>query len=79
MLVPSTPMNDETLSTAGSSRSDARERLRLARDIARNDADCGASEMPWIEPVSCSGKKPLGISEVEDRRERQRHQEHDHA
>ena len=36
--------------------------MRLRRDIESNDADCGASEMPWMRPVSCCGKKPLGIT-----------------
>jgi hypothetical protein len=61
MLVPSTPMNVDTLSTAGSSRiACARRRLRSL--MASNEIDCGASEMPWMRPVSCSGKKPLGIT-----------------
>ncbi len=61
MLAPSTPMKDDTLSTAGSSRSTCAS-SRLRSDIDRNDAVCGPSEMPWMRPVSCSGKKPLGIS-----------------
>ena len=34
----------------------------LLRDGAGlNEIDCGASEMPWMSPVSCTGKKPLGM------------------
>ncbi|MNH29282.1 hypothetical protein D3C79_895060 [compost metagenome] len=30
--------------------------------MAAKDTDCGASEIPWITPVSCAGKKPLGTT-----------------
>ena len=30
--------------------------------MAANEIDCGASVMPWITPVSCTGKKPLGTT-----------------
>ena len=30
--------------------------------MAGNDIDCAASEMPWMTPVSCTGKKPLGMT-----------------
>ena len=51
MLVPSTPMKDDTLSTAGSFRMiEASSRLRS--DMEVKDAVCGASEMPWMSPVS---------------------------
>ncbi|MCY1444929.1 hypothetical protein D9M71_614220 [compost metagenome] len=30
--------------------------------MAANEVDCGASEIPWITPVSCTGKKPLGTT-----------------
>ncbi len=60
VLVPSMPMNDDRLSTAGSFRitpvSD-----RCSRDISANDTVCAASETPWITPVSWIGKKPFGI------------------
>ena len=36
--------------------------------IAANEIDCGASVMPWIRPVSWTGKKPLGIDDVEHAR-----------
>ena len=61
MFCPSTPMNVETLSTAGSSRI-ACASSRLLSLIATKDTDCGPSEMPWMSPVSCSGKKPFGIT-----------------
>ena len=59
MLVPSTPMNDDRLDTSGSLR------MTLANAccrslIAANDTTAGASEMPRMTPVSCTGKKPLG-------------------
>ena len=61
VLVPSTPMNDERLSTAGSFRiTSASACCRSAIDS--NDTVCGASEMPRITPVSWTGKKPLGIT-----------------
>ena len=51
VLMPSTPMNDDRLSTAGSLR------ITRARPVAawpwrRMEIDCGASEMPRITPVS---------------------------
>ena len=61
VLVPSTPMNDDRLATAGSSRiTSASACCRSA--IAANETICGASEMPRITPVSCTGKKPLGTT-----------------
>jgi hypothetical protein len=58
-LVPSTPMNDDRLATAGSLRITwARACCRVA--IAGNEIAGGASEMPWITPVSWTGKKPFG-------------------
>ncbi|MNN99524.1 hypothetical protein D3C81_2191880 [compost metagenome] len=30
--------------------------------MALKETDCGASETPWITPVSCCGKKPLGTA-----------------
>jgi len=60
-LVPSTPMNDDRLSTAGSFRiTAARACCRAA--IAGNEIVCDASEMPWIVPVSCTGKNPFGTT-----------------
>ncbi len=59
-LVPSTPMNDDRLSTAGSF-STIRASACWRSAIAANEIDCGASVMPWIAPVSCTGKKPFGI------------------
>ena len=61
VLVPSTPMNDERLATAGSRRiTRARPCWRSA--IAANEIDCGASEMPRMTPVSWTGKKPFGTT-----------------
>ena len=30
--------------------------------IAANETDCAASETPRMTPVSCTGKKPFGIT-----------------
>jgi hypothetical protein len=38
------------------------ERLLALRPWPRRRSICGASEMPWITPVSCTGKKPLGMT-----------------
>ena len=60
-LMPSTPTKKTTLSTAGSCRiRSASWRWRSA--MAVKDVSCGASAMPWITPVSCTGKKPLGTT-----------------
>src|SRR5262249_39405098 len=61
VLEPSTPMNEDRLSTAGSS-SIARASARCRSAIAENEMDCGASDTPWMTPVSCSGKKPFGTT-----------------
>jgi len=60
-FVPSTPMNEDRLSTAGSFRiSEASACCSAA--IAGNEIVCGASEMPWMVPVSCTGKNPFGTT-----------------
>ena len=60
VLVPSMPMNEERLSTAGSLRiTCVRACCRPA--ISRKETDCAASETPWMTPVSWMGKKPLGM------------------
>ena len=60
-LVPSTPMKELRLSTSGSSRMAATSAFwRLA--MASKEIDCGASVTAWIRPVSCTGKKPFGIT-----------------
>ncbi len=60
-LAPSTPMNDVRLATAGSSSTTlASACCRSA--IAANEIVCGASEIPWIAPVSWIGKKPFGMT-----------------
>jgi hypothetical protein len=60
-LLPSTPMYDDRLSTAGSCRI-TRASACWRSAIAPNEIVGGASEMPWIAPVSCTGKKPLGTT-----------------
>ncbi len=61
VLVPSTPMKEDRLSTAGScSTASASTCWRAA--MAEKDVSCAASEIPWMTPVSCTGKKPLGIA-----------------
>ena len=60
-FVPSTPMNEVRLATAGSSATTFASACCRAA-IASNEIVCGASEMPWIAPVSCTGKKPFGIT-----------------
>ena len=59
VLVPSTPMNEVRLCTAGSrSNTSARACWRCA--MASNEVDWVASVMTCKLPVSCKGKKPLG-------------------
>ena len=61
LLMPSIPMNDDRLSTAGFSRTTSASCCwRFA--MAAKDTDCGASEIPRMTPVSCDGKKPFGIT-----------------
>ena len=60
-LVPSTPMNEDRLSTAGSCRITAASACCRAA-IAGNEIVCDASEIPWMVPVSCTGKKPFGTT-----------------
>ena len=61
VFVPSTPMNDDRLSTAGSFRMmSASACWRSA--MAANEIVCGASETPRITPVSCTGKNPFGTT-----------------
>ncbi len=59
VLVPSTPMKEDRLSTSGS-LSTASAKATCLSAMAENEIDCDASVMPWIRPVSCTGKKPLG-------------------
>lgn len=60
-LLPSTPMKDDTAATSGSfSALLAAACWRSA--MAVKEIDCGAWVMAWIRPVSCCGKKPLGIT-----------------
>ncbi|GCE79714.1 hypothetical protein MSKU3_1189 [Komagataeibacter oboediens] len=58
---PSTPTKEDRLATSASCR------IRSAsscwwRFIAVNDVDCAMTEIPWITPVSCTGKNPLGMT-----------------
>ena len=59
VLMPSTPMKDDRLSTAGSSRI-AFASVCWRSAIAANDTVSGASETPRITPVSWTGKNPFG-------------------
>ncbi len=61
VLVPSTPMNEERLATAGSARI-TRASACCRAVIARKETSCEASEMPRITPVSWIGKNPLGMN-----------------
>ncbi|MNL57285.1 hypothetical protein D3C87_1808340 [compost metagenome] len=58
-LLPSTPMNEDTACTSGSS-STRRAAACWRSAMAGNEMDCGPCVMAWIRPVSCCGKKPLG-------------------
>ena len=60
VLVPSAPMNEEMLSTAGSvSRTFASSCCFSV--MASKEVEAEACEMPWMMPVSWVGKKPLGM------------------
>ncbi len=61
VLVPSTPMNDDRLSTAGSRRMMCAS-CSCSRAISGNDTACADSEIPWITPVSWIGKNPFGMT-----------------
>ena len=52
-------MNDDRLATSWSFRI-TRASACCKSCMARNETLCGASEIPRITPVSCTGKKPLG-------------------
>ncbi len=60
-FVPSTPMNDDRLSTAGSCAM-TRASACWRSAIAANEIVGGASLIPWIAPVSCTGKNPFGMT-----------------
>ena len=55
------PVKPTTLSTAGSARTTARKRSSRAR-MAWNEVAWSACIEPMMRPVSCCGKKPLGIT-----------------
>ncbi len=61
VFVPSIPMNEERLSTAGSFRR-TRASACCRSAMAGNEMACEASEMPRITPVSWTGKNPFGIT-----------------
>ena len=61
VLIPSTPMNEERLWTAGSRRITAANACWRSA-IAVKEIVVGASETPRITPVSCTGKKPFGTT-----------------
>ncbi len=61
VFVPSIPMNDERLSTAGSSRMTRASACCLSA-MAGNEIDCGASDTPTMTPVSWTGKNPFGTT-----------------
>ena len=61
VLMPSTPMNDESPATSGSFRM-TRARACCRSAMAAKEIVPGASETPRITPVSCTGKKPFGTT-----------------
>jgi len=62
VLVPSTPINEEILSTAGSWQQNVHEFLLTFGHRGEADRHAALRLMPRITPVSCTGKKPLGIT-----------------
>ena len=63
VFVPSMPMNDDRLSTAGSLQDHLGQAAAAAATMAvETKCVCGASDTPRITPVSCTGKKPLGTT-----------------
>ena len=52
-------MNDDKLATSGSFNTAAANRCWRAA-IEAKETLSGASEIPMMTPVSCTGKKPLG-------------------
>ncbi len=61
VLAPSAPMKEERLSTAGSRRI-TRASSCCFDAMAVNEIVSAACEIPWMTPVSCTGKKPLGMA-----------------
>ena len=61
MLTPSTPMNDDRLVDRRVLAAPAASACWRSA-IAAKETFCGASEMPWITPVSCTGKNPFGTT-----------------
>ena len=59
-MAPLPPVNAITFATAGSFLITS-PICRTELSIAGNDASCGPRTLPVIDPVSSTGKKPLGI------------------
>ena len=60
-LPEAAPMNDPSVSTAGSA-STTLATLFCSADIASKEMSCAASVIPIINPVSCCGKNPFGTT-----------------
>ena len=60
LVAPPPPANAMTSATAGSFLITSTI-CRMELSIAGNDESCGPCTPPVIAPVSCVGKKPLGI------------------
>jgi len=59
--VPSMPMNEEQALHGRVFENRLRQSLLPAGHFPGKETDCTASETPWMTPVSCMGKKPLGM------------------
>ena len=64
VLPPPAPTAEPTEATAGS-RITALIKACWRSAMAWKEISCAASDRPMINPVSCCGKKPLGIDDVE--------------
>ena len=64
VLVPSAPMNDEMLSTAGSASKHLHQFLLLLASSMRTRWTADACEMPWMMPGVLRGEKALGNGDV---------------
>jgi hypothetical protein len=71
-LMPSTPMNEATLATAGSSQDRLGQRLLPLGHRGEGDDLRRLGDALDRAPVSCTGKKPLGMHDVEQHRQDQR-------
>ena len=59
---PPAPTDEATLATSGIAGDDVGERAAGGDHHAAKEMSCAASVMPMMRPVSCCGKKPLGIT-----------------